>query len=121
MAQNYVSKGEFINAAASYPATPTSGDPLIVGTIAGVAITDEGDGGNASGESTIATAGVFDLSVKAVNASGNSAVAIGDKIYYVAGDTPPLSKKNTGVLFGKALEAIGTGETATINVRLIQA
>lgn len=121
MAQNYVQPGEFINAAATHPATPLSGYPVRVGTIAGVAVTNEGEGGNATGESTIATQGVFDLSVKAIDGGGSSAVAVGDKIYYVDTDTPPLSKKDTGYLFGKALEAITSGQTATINVRLIQA
>jgi predicted RecA/RadA family phage recombinase len=120
MAQNYVSPGEFINAAASHPTTPVSGSPCRVGTIAGVALTDEAAGGNAAGESSIATKGVFDLSVKGIDASGNSAVAIGDKIYYTDADTPPLSKKATGYLFGKALEAVESAATTTIKVMLIQ-
>lgn len=121
MAKTYVQPGGFINAVCSAPTTPASGDPVLVGTIAGVAITAEGAGGNTSTETTVATEGVFDLSVKGINQSGNSAVAVGDKIYYTAGDTPPLSKKNTGVLFGKALEAVDSAATATINVMLIQA
>ena len=121
MAQNYINSGKTIHAAATDPATPTSGAPVLVGTIPGVALTDEGDGGNASGECTIATEGVFDLSVEAVNNGGASAVAIGDKIYYESGETPVLNKDNvSGVLFGKALEAIASG-TATIKVMLVQA
>ncbi len=120
MAQNYVSKGEFIYAAATDPTTPTSGDPLIVGTIAGVAITDEGDGGNASGESTIATEGVFDVPVVGHNGSSDAAVAIGDKIYYDTG-IHGLNVNSSGVLFGKALEDVAEGDTETINVMLIQA
>jgi predicted RecA/RadA family phage recombinase len=121
MAQNFVKPGKTINAAATDPATPASGNPVRVGEIAGVALTAEGEGGNSSTETTIATEGVFDLSVKAVDGSGNSAVAMGDKIYYVDADTPKLSKKATGHLFGKALEAINSGSTDTINVLLIQA
>jgi predicted RecA/RadA family phage recombinase len=121
MAQNYVQPGKYINAAASHPAAPASGDPVRVGTIAGVAITAEGAGGNAAGETTIATEGVFNLAVKAVDGTGDSAVAPGDKIYYVDADTPVLSKKASGALFGKALGAVAEGETATIPVLLIQA
>ena len=121
MSKVYDKSGKTINAAATYPTTPASGDPVVVGTIPGVALTAEGAGGNASTETTIATEGVFALSVKGINAQGNSAVAVGDKIYYTNGDDPPLSKKATGALFGKALEAVGSGETATINVLLIQA
>jgi hypothetical protein len=61
---------------------------------------------------------VYDLSVKAVNDSGNSTVAIGDKLYYVSGDTPKLSKKVSGVFFGYAMEGITAGSTATIEVLL---
>ncbi len=121
MSQNFVQPGHTINAAATDPATPASGDPVIVGTIPGVAITKEAEGGNAAGETTIATEGVFNLSVKGVDGGGNSAVAVGDKIYYVTGDTPKLSKKTSGVLFGKALGAVNSGATAAIPVMLIQA
>ncbi len=121
MSQNFVQPGHTINAAATDPASPASGDPVIVGTIPGVAVTAEAEGGNAAGETTIATDGVFNLSVKGVDAGGNSAVAAGDKIYYVTADTPKLSKKNTGVLFGKALGAVGSSLTATIPVMLVQA
>jgi predicted RecA/RadA family phage recombinase len=121
MAQNFVQEGKTINAAATDPAAPASGDPVRVGEIAGVAVTAEGEGGNATGETTIATRGVFDLSVKGVDGVGDSAVAAGDKIYYVDADDPKLSKKDTGRLFGKALGAVTAGATATIPVLLIQA
>jgi hypothetical protein len=102
----------------SDPATPTSGDPVRIGTMTGVALTDEGDGGNGATETTVDVGpAVWDLSVKGVDASGNSAVALGDPIYYVDADTPKLSKKNTGYFFGIALEAVGSGQTATINVQ----
>ena len=60
------------------------------------------------------TSGVFDLSVKANNGSP-AAVAVGDQIFYTSGK---LDKAATGKPFGVALEAIGSGETATIQVRL---
>ncbi len=121
MAQNFVQPGHTINAAASDPATPASGDPVRVGEIPGVALTAEAEGGNAAGETTIATEGVFNLSVKGVDGGGNSAVAAGDKIYYVDADTPKLSKKVAGKLFGKALGAVNAGATATIPVMIVQA
>ncbi len=121
MAQNYVQPGKTINAVCSDPATPASGAPVRVGTIAGVAITKEGEGGNAATETTVATEGVFNLPVKGVDGGGNSAVAIGDKIYYVDADNPKLSKKVAGALFGKALGTVNLGATATIPVLLVQA
>jgi predicted RecA/RadA family phage recombinase len=103
-----------ISEAATDPATPASGDPVLVGQIPGVALTAE----RADGTVTIATDGVWSLSVKGIDGGGNSAVAVGDIIYYVTGDTPKLSKKATGVRFGYARGTVGTGATATIPVQV---
>lgn len=118
MAQNYVAPGKHIIAACSHPAVPASGDPVRLGTICGVAMTKEGEGGNASTEATVCLQGIFNLSVKGVDQSANSAVAVGDKIYYTDADTPVLGKKNTGVFFGVALGTVTSGGTATIPVLL---
>jgi predicted RecA/RadA family phage recombinase len=56
MAQNFVQKGNVINAVPDDPATPKSGDPVTVGKIPGVALTDAGAGGNAAGACSIAKA-----------------------------------------------------------------
>lgn len=94
--------------------TVASGAPIAIGSMAGVAVTDYD---SVSGKATVDFGGVYDLSVKGVDAAGNVAVAVGDPIYLVAGDTPVLSKKTSGILFGFALEAIDSGTTATINVK----
>lgn len=94
------------------PATPASNDPVIFGDQPGIALTDE----RPDGTTTVRRKCVAEVSVKAVNGSGNSAVAVNDAIFYVSGDTPKLSKKTTGVRFGTALEAIASGSTATIRV-----
>lgn len=98
------------------PSPTKSGDPVVIGTIPGVALTsyDANQGGKAS----LALDGVFDLPVKGINAGGNVAVAVGDALYFTSGDTPPISKKATGVFFGHALEAITPGATDTIYVRV---
>lgn len=106
--------GDNLSLVCSDPTTPASGGPVVVGQIPGVAQTDE----RADGTTSVVMKGVFDLSVKGVDGSGNSAVAVGDIIYYVAADTPKLSKKATGVRFGYALEAISSGGTDTIRVKL---
>jgi hypothetical protein len=59
---------------------------------------------------------VGDFSVKGVDGNGNSAVAVGDAIWYVDADTPKLSKKSAGYFFGIALEAVNSAATATIQV-----
>lgn len=96
------------------PTTPAAGDPCRVGDIAGVAITDE----RADGTTTVNFGPmVADLSVKGVtDGPSNSAVAIGDPLFYVDADTPKISKKKAGYFIGWALETVGSGSTATIQV-----
>lgn len=100
--------------------TPTDGwalsnDPGRAGQITGIALTNKDATLNTT---SVDTLGVYTVSVKGVDGGGNSAVAVGDNIYYVDADTPKLSKKATGVYFGKALGALGTGSTGNIDVRL---
>lgn len=120
MATNlHMNDGRYLTGAATAPAAPVSGDPVLLGQIPGVALTDEAEGGNAAGECTIDTGGVYLLSVEAVNNAGNSAVAIGDILYYEAGQAPPVNKDNVaGVRFGYALGTVGAGLTATIAVKI---
>jgi hypothetical protein len=97
-----------------------SGDPVAVGQLVGVALIDEVTvaGDPLLGKASVDTGGAWNLSVKGIDGSGDSAVAVGDAIYYVSADTPRLSKKATGVLFGHALAAVVSGATTTIPVRL---
>ncbi len=120
MAQNFVSKGHHINAAPTSPADPASGDAVRVGTIAGVAETKLGEGGNAATECTIATRGVFNLPVIGHDGTNPVDVEIGDRVYFA--DGVGLNKDSTGTyLFGKALAHVTAGDTTVIPVRLIQA
>lgn len=123
MATNIIKQpGWDLSVVCSHPTTPSSGDPVRYGEMTGIAQTDESAGGNATGYTSVYFGpGVFDLSVKAVDGSGNSAVAVGDTIYYVDGDTPVLSKKASGYFYGFAMEAISSGSTDTINVMKIPA
>lgn len=124
MAKNMVMDREHasrLTVAVTNPSSPTSGSPVRFGNLTGVALTDKGVAGNISGlavgDTTIdISLSVWDLSVAAVNDSGNSAVAKGDAIFYVDADTPHLSKKSSGYFFGFALETITSGSTDTINV-----
>lgn len=96
-------------------ASTSAGDPVVVGSIPGVAL----NATDANGKVTMKTDGVFTLSVKGIDSGGNSAVAAGDIIYYVSGDTPKLSKKATGsIRFGYALEAVASAATTTIRVKI---
>jgi predicted RecA/RadA family phage recombinase len=91
-----------------------SGAPVAVGQIPGVALTDR----DANGNATVHTAGVYDLTVNGVDGSGNAAVAAGDILYYVSGDTIKLSKKTSGVRFGYAMGALSSGASGTIPVKI---
>ncbi|MEV8638103.1 DUF2190 family protein [Streptosporangium sp. NPDC051023] len=115
MAKNIIFEdGTQLALTATDPATPASGDPVVVGQIPGVALINEAS----DGLTTIKTNGVATLSVKGIDGGGNSAVAAGDILYYVSGDTPKLSKKTSGVRFGYALEVVSSAATATIRVKI---
>ncbi|MFG1659072.1 capsid cement protein [Micromonospora chersina] len=119
MAKNQVfDDGDQFAAVCTDPATPVSGDPVIVGQLPGVALINE----EPDGKTTIKTNGVYNFPVKGVTtAAAGSAVAAGDIIYYVPGNTPKLSKA-TGdagaVRFGYALGAVASGATGTIPVKI---
>lgn len=115
MAKNLiVGEAKGVGVVCTNPTTPASGDPVRFGEMTGVALAAEA----ADGETVVdfTPGNIWDLSVKGVDGSGNSAVAVGDKIFYVDADTPKLSKKATGRFFGFAMEAIATSETDTIQV-----
>lgn len=120
MATNlYQHDGRYLSAVASAPATPVSGNPVLIGQIPGVALTDEGEGGNDATKTSIDTGGVYNLNVEGVDGSGNSAVALGDILYYDAAATVKINKDATnGVRFGYALGTVGSGLTATIPIKI---
>lgn len=107
-------KGDRLSVVCSDPATPASGDPVRVGALCGVANTNK----RTDNTTSVQFRGVFDISVKGIDQVGNSAVAVGDTLYYTDGDTPKVSKKNTGTKFGTALGAVNSAATKTIPVRL---
>lgn len=107
--------GDQISLTATDPATPASGDPVLVGQLPGVAETAK----RTDGTNSITLEGVFKLSVKGViTGPANSAVAVGDIIYYSTGHTPKLDKDVGGVRFGYALDPLTSGSTGTIRVKL---
>lgn len=90
------------------PAATVSNDPVVVGSIPGVCLTDRGDGGNASTEATVAIRGVFELPVD------GEIAAVGDPVYFDGSDLNP----DTGELFGFALATVASAQTANIPVLL---
>lgn len=94
-----------------------SGDAFVVGGyLPCVLLTDAATASPYN--ATVQTEGVFDLSCKAHDGTSNSAIAVGDMLYWTDKDTA-LDKDSSEDPFGIALEAVTSGETATINVMLI--
>jgi predicted RecA/RadA family phage recombinase len=97
-----------------------SGDAVLVGSIPGVAQYDA----DSDDSAVVDTAGVYDLAVTANNTSDSgSAISVGQKLYYDDGSgsldagelTPDTSN---GTFFGYALEAVSSGQDATIKVKI---
>lgn len=115
MATNIIfRRGDRLNVPCTAPTTPAAGGPVLFGDRPGVALSAE----DADGNTVVQFEGVAELSVKGIDGSGNSAVAVGDAIYYTDGDTPKLNKKTTGTRFGTAMGTVGSSATATIRVRI---
>lgn len=110
MAINKVQDGKVLRLTVG--STIDSGDHVVVGgALRGVALTDY-DSADAKASVELGPA-VFDLSVTAVNDAGNSAVALGDRLFT---DGTTITKKKSGKFFGIALEAVTSGATSIINV-----
>lgn len=112
--------GTRLAVAETHPATPTSGIPVRVGKLTGVAVTDEGGGGNAATATTIDIGQkIWDLYVDDNEASG---IAVGAKLYYhdTGTGSPSTSLNNSSTsadaVFGIALEAISANGTDRIKV-----
>lgn len=126
MATNEIHDQLIVSVACTHPAAPTSGAPVRYGKLTGVAVTDEGEGGNIAAEATVDfTEKVWDLVVddNGITTPGTgTAIAPGAPIYYhdVATGSPATNLNNTpasaDALFGVAMEAVTTNGTATIKV-----
>ncbi len=96
----------------------TSNDPVEVEHLTGVALNDRDD--ETAGKASVKFEGVFDVSVKGINDDGNIAGVEGQAVYFIVGDTPKLSLKSSGKLFGYLRAALASGATATVAVKLAQ-
>jgi predicted RecA/RadA family phage recombinase len=107
--------GDQFGIAVTEPDTPESGDPVLVGQLPGVALIDE----QPDGLTTIKTNGVYTFAVKGHDGTANAAIAAGDIVYYDTGANGPLNVNDTaGVRFGYALDAVASGATTTIRVKI---
>lgn len=120
MAQNIdYQPGYNLRVAVTHPATPASGDPVRFHGITGIALTDEGDGGSVSTETTVYIGpGIFTLLVDDNETGG---IAVGDRLYYhdTGTGTPTTNINNTpagGYFYGITLGVVGANATTTIQV-----
>ena len=106
--KNYIQKGDTLDLIA--PATVTSGSPVVVGSIFGVAATDAASGDTLA----VDVEGVFELTKVTTDV-----VAAGDRLYWDSGASKLTKTAGTGSkpLVGVAVAAAGNGVT-TVRVRL---
>ncbi|MGA3562637.1 capsid cement protein [Melissospora conviva] len=116
MAKNVIREiGNQLDVAVTHPANPKSGDIVRWGEKIGVALADTDPD---TGLTPVKFDGTVLVPVKGVNASGNSAVAAADEVFYTDADTPAVSKKATGTLVGQAMGVVASGATTAIEIRL---
>lgn len=89
-----------------------SGDPVAVGEIVGVCVTDA----DTNGTAVVATEGVYKLTVVANDGTADVAIGVGDAVYLQTDGT--INKDSAGKLFGYALEDVSAGAAAVIAVKL---
>jgi len=104
-----------IDVKVTHPEKPKSGDVVRWGDKVGVALADPATD---TGLTPVQFSGTAVVPVKAVDGEGDSAINPGDSLYYTDGDTPALSKKDTGKLAGHAMETVTAGSEAEIEIRL---
>lgn len=94
-----------------------SGNLIVVGDAAMVALTDYDTD---TGAFTADFAGAHEIEVVAEDDSGNSAVMIGDWLYYDRASEVVNKDSTAGPVVGQALEKVTAGATSTIGVKLQQ-
>jgi predicted RecA/RadA family phage recombinase len=124
-------RAEYLQFAMPNNAAIVSGAPVLVGTLA--CVCEESytpPTGTPTGMVSVGLIGAFFLTVTAATALSpltGSAVKPGDRIYYDGGTTDSttnvtysgtLDKNSSATLFGTALDALTSGTTGTIRVRL---
>jgi len=114
MATNFVQDGK--NIVMPTVTGAESGDAFVVGDYLPCVLLTDAETASPY-NATVQTEGVFELSAKGQDGSGNSAISIGDMLYWTDKGSP-LDVDTSETPFGVALEAVGSGETDTIKVLL---
>lgn len=94
------------------PGGTESGDPLVIGALPCVAVTDR----RADGDASVQCDGSFRLPVHGADHAGNAAIAVGAIVYI---DGAEINTDVTdGKRFGYALEPVLSGATTDIEVKI---
>lgn len=122
MAKNLKRTHPVFPVACSHPASPVSGQPVRVGKLCGIAVHDEGDGGNAATETTVDfRKQMWEITVDDNEGSG---IAPGDRLYYhdTGTGTGSVNVNNSPTSadaeFGIAFGTLGANATGAIDVLL---
>lgn len=89
------------------PSGTESGDPVVIGELPGVALTDRTSGPN--GTATVDFKGVYDLEV-------SSSTDAGDILYYNDGELTTSSGGGDNPRYGYALQSANSGDTIHVKV-----
>jgi len=95
------------------PATPNSGDPVRFGSLTGLALLDEGEGGVGVTE-TMCNFGPFIAEIPVKGEAG--AISVGDALFYDDGISAVNNDATNGHFYGFAMAAVNNGATTTIKV-----
>jgi|GEM_PF-4810646 len=95
------------------PAAPDSGDPVRFGSLTGIALLDEGDGGVPAATYTMVDFGWYVATHPVTDVVAG--ISVGDTVYYDDG-ADRLENDTTGTPYGIALEAVGAAATTSIKV-----
>jgi hypothetical protein len=117
MATNLIlQNGRQFAVACTSPAVPTSGVPVRFGSMTGVALNNEGEGGVAAATETVVDFGQAVWALEVVDTGGGGLVA-GATLFFHDGAPPVLDGVSAaGYFFGFLLDAVGAGVTATVRV-----
>lgn len=101
--------------ALAVPDGTVSGDPLILGGLPCVAVTDQDEW--TEGEASVQTDGTWRFPVKGEGPGGNEAISVGE-IIYIDTDGEMNTDETNGTRFGYALQAVESGATTEIEVKV---
>ena len=117
MTDKLMYQGPHVDFNLAVPAGTVRNDPVVIGNLRGIAITDRDTLGYSSVKLDAAWAALF--TVEAVDGEGgNRAVAIGDRVFFDSAETIQLNRNQGAPFFGIAVQVIAGGSSAEILVAM---